>query len=699
MISDSMKIATRESVFDINEQHVNWHGRHRGLERAIERLKGRIREELNGRSKDGEPDSETSTYSRATDPYAFETDQIVRLEMLVENLDQITDNIYSNLVGAFTSTNPFGPPLNHSFNDILYALSKKLMTDLMGIQQAFMQRQNSGLPRTWMETRQEQSDTLYLADIMANQALQYAKDKNVVAKDVFAITYFQRRIEIRILPYANMLLIGLPYATQCFEHHDKGLDPSLDLLALPHEIGHYLYWYGTISDRGEKIHEVIDLALKKEGIETGDWRRAWLEELFADLYSCLVAGPINVFGFQDMLSARSTEYFSCASLTHPDAKLRPLLQSKILRHIRNNKGESLYIDTPNYLDQLWLQMNTVEDDLLGSQSRLAIPAQMNGERRRLSYQKALEQLDDVIQIILDTIPQLQPQKSTELWSREVTTNNVATNLVWTGRFVGDQSKRVVELIDERYLKEWGTDWCLSIFGHMFRCMMYEPEDCLKYFFLPSLPGVDNDKADNDKVEQGANITPKSLHPLIVEQILITASKQKSDPTQGTDWTKELWKRWNSWDKSGRQELLDRADTYRIENARKEIELSGREIQETFEPLIQAAYDFWQPYLKQIGRKQARKLWIDYFSKKLHWEFSSHQIDFFAKSIQKPGDSQETLSFLEDAKEFAHTVERYRIDYQNRKAPKKIVIDEWAEKLVFVKGWSTDGPTEVDDDGS
>lgn len=86
------------------------------------------------------------------------------------------------------------------------------------------------------------------------------------------IAYFNRSPRIRMIPYGNVALIGIPPTTTL---------PSKrrDMLSIPHELGHYIYWNGRIDNRS--IREII--ADKIQG--QLPFVKNWIEELFADVFA------------------------------------------------------------------------------------------------------------------------------------------------------------------------------------------------------------------------------------------------------------------------------------------------------------------------------------------------------------------------------------------------------------------------------
>lgn len=170
--------------------------------------------------------------------------------------------------------------------------------------------------RAW-EQRQGMSDfdimpkKLAEADQLANKALTPAIDHHLLDPAI-VITYFQKNTNVRIIPYAPVSFVGLSLTCQTTPR---------DLLAIPHEVGHYVYRYGHLyKGQQGKIRLAPLLTQRYSGQST--WRAAWMEEIFADVYGALVGGPVMALGFKDLLSASPREEFFHDDGEHPVAALR-----------------------------------------------------------------------------------------------------------------------------------------------------------------------------------------------------------------------------------------------------------------------------------------------------------------------------------------------------------------------------------------
>ncbi len=154
--------------------------------------------------------------------------------------------------------------------------------------------------------------TLAKADTLAQRALEPAIQQGII-ENTTVITYFQKAVNVRIIPYAPVAFIGLPLST---------LTVNRDLLAIPHEVGHYVFRHGKTQSgeyRGSRF--AATLAYKLQQFPA--WSQAWLEEIFADLYGAAVGGPIMALGFEDLVSDDPVAEFVHDDGEHPIAALRP----------------------------------------------------------------------------------------------------------------------------------------------------------------------------------------------------------------------------------------------------------------------------------------------------------------------------------------------------------------------------------------
>ena len=187
-------------------------------------------------------------------------------------------------------------------------------------------------------------ERLELADRLAWSALQLAVSAGLLGpeKKSTATTYFQKSPNIRVMPYAPVALVGVPYSCQQLDR---------DLLATPHEVGHYVFWHGNydgMSLREFLVGQVVAVVPNKQ---SPDYQLLlhWLEEIFADAYGTCVAGPVMALDFQDLQLDTSRQKFITDDAVHPAPVLRPNIHLQILRK-RDPANWAMWADV---LQQNW----------------------------------------------------------------------------------------------------------------------------------------------------------------------------------------------------------------------------------------------------------------------------------------------------------------------------------------------------------
>jgi len=191
------------------------------------------------------------------------------------------------------------PSVYHPAEYVLSAILAQVSYDLSAIRQAADQRRTPELKAI-----------LDKADQLAQSALNLAIEKGLL-KTGGVVTYFDKSPYIRVIPYAPVALIGIPYTS---------IESPRDLLAIPHEVGHYVYHHTT--GLAAKLHTQIPF--------DPPWFNQWLEEIFADIYGCLIAGPVIGLDFQDLLLDNPTEHFTEDDGYHPIDAIRPFIYIQIL---------------------------------------------------------------------------------------------------------------------------------------------------------------------------------------------------------------------------------------------------------------------------------------------------------------------------------------------------------------------------------
>ena len=157
-------------------------------------------------------------------------------------------------------------------------------------------------------------------------------------------TYVHKLFDIKRFAFSHTPLIGAPY---------EALHAPESWLAIPHETGHYIFWNGTSTfETFNHFYLVLQNSLLRaiesslrERVSGGYFRRKgqvfqtwlnWMNEIFADVFGTLVAGPAYAWSMQARLRARLNVrdlYHSHEEPTHPDPFIRPFFHISTLREM------------------------------------------------------------------------------------------------------------------------------------------------------------------------------------------------------------------------------------------------------------------------------------------------------------------------------------------------------------------------------
>lgn len=202
-------------------------------------------------------------------------------------------------------TNRLLPSPQYPPDSIYRATLDQVSYDITAVQQAVDQRQD-GFPT--MKTALEKADAL------SQNALNLGSHQNKLIRPASVISYFIKGANIRVIPYAPVAVVGVPYT--CFT-------TNRDYLAIPHEIGHYMYHHGT--GIASDLHLLLSAM--------PEWGEHWLEEIFADVYGCFVAGPVIGLDFEDLISDNNQQRFTSSDGHHPVDAIRPYIYTAVLKEL------------------------------------------------------------------------------------------------------------------------------------------------------------------------------------------------------------------------------------------------------------------------------------------------------------------------------------------------------------------------------
>lgn len=196
------------------------------------------------------------------------------------------------------------PSAQYPAENVLSTTLNQVGYDISVIQRAAEQRDSKD---------KKMLDTLHKADQLAQLALNLAIDGKLLPQST-VISYFNKSAYIRTIPYAPLALVAVPYTATAVPR---------DYLATPHEIGHHIYRHSPslMADLRDR------LPLQPA------WCSRWQEEIFADVYGCLVAGPVVGLDFQDILFDHSLANFMSDDGDHPVEAVRPFAYVKVLEKL------------------------------------------------------------------------------------------------------------------------------------------------------------------------------------------------------------------------------------------------------------------------------------------------------------------------------------------------------------------------------
>lgn len=184
--------------------------------------------------------------------------------------------------------------------------------------------------RAWDQRRDNQNYRVALekADKFAQLALCPAIKCGYIPDGTSVLCYFQKSYRVRLMPYANVVLVGVPFSA---------LEVPRDFLAIPHEVAHFVFRHGTLANKGaeqpyKSDNESIASSLKWAFRKNDEYLQHWVEEMFADMYGCVIVGPVIALDFQDLQMDDRLEEFADTTIDYedPPPMLRPDTYSKVL---------------------------------------------------------------------------------------------------------------------------------------------------------------------------------------------------------------------------------------------------------------------------------------------------------------------------------------------------------------------------------
>lgn len=246
---------------------------------------------------------------------------------MLQFLHDFAQELYEFFNTGFSKT---APRLEESKNitpDYVFGLlSDQVSYDLDAILRAYTQRNIVEALKDTKNPISDKGEHLKIADALAFEILEPAKVVGLVPSESTVLTYFQKDLRIRLMPYAPVAFVGLPFSA---------FKVPQDYVALAHEIGHYVYHRGVQSpDRQHPVSVFISYYSKAPL----PWYFHWLEELFADVFGCIIAGPAIAASFQDLSLQYTRDESVLDDQRHPAPVLRPYIYIDALNALAEVPG-------------------------------------------------------------------------------------------------------------------------------------------------------------------------------------------------------------------------------------------------------------------------------------------------------------------------------------------------------------------------
>ena len=211
--------------------------------------------------------------------------------------------------------------LAQDFNEF----ANKIRCDLDIISSAIHQRTHETIVSNVNNLRY--MSTLENADTYAAMLLAPAVHAGLIAP-VTPITYYHPGFCARVIPYAPVALLGIPFAAATV---------PLDLALIAHEVGHYVY--SRMQAPGPDVAEIPA------------WMRAWWEEIFADVYGCLVGGPATASALLELQYGLEIEDLLYDDGEYPIPILRPTICHATLQRMAHAAEKEGFIKEAAFLDE------------------------------------------------------------------------------------------------------------------------------------------------------------------------------------------------------------------------------------------------------------------------------------------------------------------------------------------------------------
>jgi hypothetical protein len=273
---------------------------------------------------------------------------------------------------------------------IFRTILNQVMSDLLAIERSIGQwltpahsAKMAPLTKTW-----QQVDPLIERSLAPFRG--YVKDYAVM------LATSERSAFARCHPYAPVALLGVPFTAAYV---------ARDYLMTPHEVAHFIFWNGQ-KDSSYFYSHLERAFLSKPELHPSVL--SWAEEIFADVLSVLIAGPVMALSIQDIMLDAIGSAFDFDNGTHPIPRIRPYIHLYVLSKMRNM--ETIH----GQLSTRWQRLESARPTYLSvGIASLQQPSAMRAfpylwqlvksyEFKKIA--EVQEQVESVVDLILDFFP-------------------------------------------------------------------------------------------------------------------------------------------------------------------------------------------------------------------------------------------------------------------------------------------------------
>lgn len=276
--------------------------------------------------------------------------------LMLKALNAFANRVFDFFEAGFTAQGPSpdSKPLLRQRNMtpayVYGLLAEQVSYDVDAILRAYTQRRLVSTPSGQQMAGRLMRLGVEEIDKLAYSILLAAREAELVAQPATVFTYFHKALRIRLLPYVRVAFIGVPYEAIRVPQGDTPISYPDGLLAVAHEVGHYVY-RSSIEREGFTRNSV---QIWRDAPDAGKrWFAPWEEEIAADVFGAIIAGPHIAADFQRLSLQKRRNLLGEDDGHHPPPVLRPYIYSDTLRLLWETVGGGGLQSVADLLDKQW----------------------------------------------------------------------------------------------------------------------------------------------------------------------------------------------------------------------------------------------------------------------------------------------------------------------------------------------------------